>query len=268
MSRYDRAQTYAQTKLLCEADTKLRAAIEESICGQCVVMEGENIDVPTPRYTSPAQIIVSPKRTFEAVRQYRNKKVCVLNFASAVNPGGGVEKGSSAQEEVLCRCSTLTPCLLSSDANNRFYGPHRAYKNPIHNDDCIYTPHVYVIRDDTTEQLLPEEEWYSVDVISCAAPNLRNGIPCTTEELKMLLENRIERIMTLAAQHEIEVLILGAFGCGVFRCPPELVAEVMRSVAEKYRYHFRAIEFAVYCRTEDNSNYKVFRDVFVGRPNA
>lgn len=56
--------------------------------------------------------IVSGKRTLEASESYakQNERVCVLNFASATNPGGGVVRGSSGQEEAICRCSTLYHC--------------------------------------------------------------------------------------------------------------------------------------------------------------
>ena len=77
-----------------------------------------------------------------------------------------------------------------------------------------------------------------------------------------ILRNRIERIIALAAAHGVEVLILGAFGCGVFRCPPVLVAEVMREVAKKYQGCFDAIEFAVYYQQSNDSNYRAFCDVF------
>ena len=51
-----------------------------------------------------------------------------------------------------------------------FYSPHRAARDPIHNDDAIYTPRVTVFKSDTAfPTTLPESEWYEVDVISCAA---------------------------------------------------------------------------------------------------
>ena len=63
------------------------------------------------RFEDEAKIIVSTKRTFEAAAGYAGQKVAVHNFASATNPGGGVTRGSSAQEECLCRCSVLYFCL-------------------------------------------------------------------------------------------------------------------------------------------------------------
>ena len=83
-------------------------------------------------------------------------------------------KGSSAQEECLCRCSTLYFCLNTKEMWAGFYSLHRYAQDPIHNDDCIYTPEVIVFKSDTASPSpLPEKDWYSVNVITCAAPNLR-----------------------------------------------------------------------------------------------
>ena len=58
---------------------------------------------------------------------------------------------------------------------NEFYTPHRNADNPLYNDDCIFTPGVKVFKSDINfPELLPEAEWWDVDVITCAAPNLRN----------------------------------------------------------------------------------------------
>ena len=99
-------------------------AISYSIQNQKFIPQEKTIDLPLPKYDTPAQIRISQLRSFEAAAQYQGQHVAVLNFASATTPGGGVEKGASAQEEALCRCSTLLPCIQACEES--FYIPHRA----------------------------------------------------------------------------------------------------------------------------------------------
>ena len=186
-----------------------------------------------PKADKPANIIVSQLRSFEAAAQYIGKRTAVLNFASATNPGGGVEKGASAQEECLCRVSTLYPCLTDQKMRDSFYTPHRKHGNALHNDDIIYTPKVLIIKDDDHNMLATP---FLVDVISCAAPNLRekpnnaynlgdgNKVQISDNELLALHEKRARKIFASAIANGVEVLILGAFGCGAFCNDPYVVA--------------------------------------------
>lgn len=57
-----------------------------------------------------------------------------MNFASAVNPGGGVRSGSSAQEESLCRYSTLYPTLNQQFLWKKYYEVNRQANDPLHTD--------------------------------------------------------------------------------------------------------------------------------------
>lgn len=68
------------------------------------------------------------------------------------------------------------------------------------------------------------------------------------------------RIYEIAAYEENKVLIVGAFGCGAFRNPPELVAEAFRKVSEEYRHSFETLEFAIYCSSYETNNYQAFRN--------
>lgn len=201
--------------------------------------------------------------------------MAVHNFASASNPGGGVTTGANAQEECLCRCSGLYFCLNTPAMWDGFYKPHRDAHDPIHNDDIIYTPGVTVFKTDTaTPQLLPESEWYDVDIITCAAPNLRNQpsnqynsgdgnmqVKMKDNELLVLHEKKLRRILEVALSEGCETIILGAFGCGAFQNAPEVVALADRNVIKEYLHAFKNIEFAVYCPPSDDSNYKVFERV-------
>lgn len=241
-------------------------AVKESVAAQLYYAGDEEIVPPEIKANDiQAHVICSRLRSFEAAAKYKGQHVAVLNFASSTNPGGGVKHGASAQEECLCRCSTLYPCLNDAKMWDIFYTPHRAAKNPLHNDDCIYTPNVYVIKDDDYNLL---DEPFQVDVITCAAPNLRERptnyasesktMDISSDELMHLHEKRAERILTIAAINGAEVVILGAFGCGAFKNDPQIVAQAYRNVIPKYVHCFKTIEFAVYCPPENDANYDAF----------
>lgn len=253
---------------------RLQQVITESIKNQKVYFEMEDIEVPESKGLD-CKTVVSTKRSLEAASAYAKagKRVCVLNFASATNPGGGVTRGSSAQEECLCRCSTLYPCLNIDMMWRQFYNPHRKAWNPLYNDDCLYTPGVVVFKSDIEfPERMEENDWYQVDIVTCAAPNLRN-VPSNSMNLfsgnnsKKISDSclyelhvkRIERIFRAAAVNGAEVLVLGAFGCGAFRNPPEVVAKAFKTVQEKYAGYFETIEYAVFCKGYETENYKVFR---------
>lgn len=84
----------------------------------------------------------------------------------------------------------------------------------------------------------------------------------STDELRRLHERRMRRILDVALLHGSEVVILGAFGCGAFQNPPQVVADAICSVVMEYRYAFKTIELAVYCPPRDDTNYQTFRRVF------
>ena len=124
--------------------------------------------------------------------------------------------------------------------------------------------------DSKNPRLLPEKEWFDVDVISCAAPNLR----CMSQHNKHWKKNvadqdlldiykkRINRVLDIARYAKSEVVILGAFGCGAFANPPELVVYAMNAAINEHKYDFETIELAIYCSPRDTSNYEVFAKEF------
>ena len=228
------------------------------------------------------RIKVTQSKSLEAAMRYAeddatsDRLIAVLNFASAVNPGGGVERGSSAQEEDICRCSTLFPVLTQPSLAMSFYEPNRKARNPLHTDDIIYSPDIVIIRsdDDAMERLDPDE-WCKVDIITCAAPDLRPPRPdrfhpnikpepinISRDELYELHLSRAQHILNVAAGQGVDILILGAFGCGAFRNDPNVVARAYADALKEYAQYFDVVEFAVYCTPFDQKNYKAFKDVF------
>lgn len=271
------AEIFRDTEKQYKTEATLRSAVRNSINNQTFIAEKSHVDVVASTANKKVTVVVSGKRSLEATESYakQGKKVCVLNFASATNPGGGVVNGSSAQEECICRCTTLYPCLNTETMWQQFYEPHRKLGNPLYNNDCIYTPDVCVFKSDISfPETLSVEEWWSVNILTCAAPNLRerpsNAMnPCagnvaakvTPAELEELLTARIKRIFEVAAHEDNEVLILGAFGCGAFRNPPELVAKVFYKVMKDYIDYFEVIEYAVYHTEREIANYGAFKKI-------
>ena len=161
-------EVFEDTMKHYKSNPTLKAAVSNSVANQKFTAADETVELPQCAGYTPT-VTVSGKRSLEAAVEYTKQglKTCVLNFASASNPGGGVTHGSSAQEESICRCSTLYPCLNTGDMWSCFYTPHRQAENPLYNNDCIYTPDVYVIKSDTNvPKLLPETEWHKVNIIT------------------------------------------------------------------------------------------------------
>lgn len=263
----DNISIFKDTQKQCKSDSYLMEAIKKADLMQEFISEVKELEeIEKCKVYENTKIVVSKKRTLEAARDYKGKKVGVLNFADAITPGGAVLYGASTQEEAICRCSTLYENISKDAMLEVFYQPHKLL-NVLYNDDIIYTPDVVVFKEDTLEaNMLPKEEWYPVDVITCAAPNLgaitrEKRKQINVFELMMLHRARIERILEVAKKKGCEVLILGAFGCGAFANSPEIVAKVFKEALEIYGKYFETVEFAVYCAEEETRNYTIFKEV-------
>ena len=231
-----------------ETVPELLSAVQNSISRQYMVKQEDAVNVALVENSSTRHI-VSGKRSFEAAKGYNDKKVAVLNFANNHSIGGS-PFSAGAQEESLCRCSTLLPCLQAMEEayynrHIRLYIEHKL--DYMGNDDIIYTPDVIVFKtDERTDpicpKMMPKDEWYKVDVITCAAPELWGGNP-KPSDYEAQITRRIKRILDVAAKAEVEVLILGKWGCGAFKNPVEVVARVFKPLLKNY--NFETVEFAL-----------------------
>jgi uncharacterized protein (TIGR02452 family) len=187
--------------------------------------------------------------------------VAVLNFASARNPGGGYLNGAQAQEEAVCRASALYTCLLRA---REFYDHHRVHRDPFYTDRVIHSPAVPVFRDDRGSLL---DEPYTVGFLTAAAPNagvVLRTTPQRTAELPRALAARAERILEVAAAQGYRRLVLGAWGCGVFRNDPAQVATAFQDLLVKGRFagFFEHVVFGVLDRTADSATRSAFERTF------
>lgn len=167
--------------------------------------------------------------TVSAILLHRGKRVCALNFANANFPGGAYFLGGNAQEEALCRASLLYYTIRTA---KRFYRANRLHVLPDYTDHMIYSEHVPVIRNNAGTLL---EMPMDCDFITSPAVNRTFAkVLFSAKKLDSIMQNRIGQIIALAAQQSPEVLILGAYGCGVFGNRRESVYPIFENAINRY----------------------------------
>ena len=91
--------------------------------------------------------------------------VLVLNLANPVNPGGGVRHGAKAQEEDLCRKSSLLLSLESRNASS-YYKYNRSLHTYMGSDAVIIHPQVEIIKDENGEQIIVLDEATGIEFVA------------------------------------------------------------------------------------------------------
>ncbi|MBO5460400.1 MAG: TIGR02452 family protein [Ruminococcus sp.] len=256
--------------ILAFQDTQKRLWENELLCQLtsqtvlCTQIFPEKYETTRVVGSFPTGISVTEETTLQAARRMSGKytKTAVLNFANAVNPGGGVLYGARAQEEDLCRCSNLYSCLVKPELYDSFYNYNNAH-SPYYSDRVIYSPNVTVFK---TEGEVPEytDNWFQVDILTCPAPNLNGITVADYQKLEKIYRDRIRNIMAVAEAHGVQALVLGAYGCGAFHNPPELMAKAfLHEITQgDYRNVFREIVFAIKADSPKGyNNLKVFQNI-------
>lgn len=184
-----------------------------------------------------------------------NGKTALLNFASYKFPGGGFIEGKMAQEEAVCYGSFLYNVLKTFDSN--YYLWNRQNLNGgLYLNRALYSPdiifHLWKDQDGN-------KEFTACDVITCASPNLRNEQygHFTRNENDKTLQERMDFIKNIAEENGDETLILGAWGCGVFKQDPKFVAECIQK-----SFALTSVKRIVLAVPGRDRNAEVFRRVF------
>lgn len=173
------------------------------------------------------------------------ENVLALNFASAKYPGGGFLRGSRAQEESLARSSTL---YASISREKEMYNHNKKLGTGLYSDYMIYSPNVIVFRNDDGDLL---SKPYEVSFITSPAVNA--GIVQGREKenkskISFVMQSRIEKILSVALENGHENIVLGAFGCGVFKNNPQQVAGYFRKALRenpKFKNRFKKVVFSI-----------------------
>jgi len=213
----------------------------------------------SPRAPRTTAMEVTGESTLDAlVRLAGEGHVACLNFASAKNPGGGFLGGAQAQEESLARSSALYPCQLTQPDH---YSRNRANRSLLYLDLALWSPLVPFFRDDDGAWLAAP---VLASVITCAAPNAGAlGRNTSTEELRATLERRGRFVLDIARHHGVDTLVLGAWGAGVFRNDPVMVAQIFKALlARDFANVFARVVFAVLGTSESSANHRAFAETF------
>lgn len=171
--------------------------------------------------------------------------VAVLNFASARKPCGGFKSGAKSQEEDLARSSALSACVCQDFVFDDYYQPNRSCKSVLYLDTIVYSRRVPFFRNGLTDDICDP---FFASIIT--APALNVGAykkAVTREKMKELYRRRLLYVLNCALKHGHKTLVLGAWGCGVFRFPPDLAAECYQELLDdEFQGAFERIVFAVY----------------------
>lgn len=239
----------------------LRQELDRAITGTVLYRPADVTGLPLPQRAGRALVEVTPETTGGAARRLceEGASVVLLNFASAKNAGGGFLRGAKAQEEDLSRCSALYACQVTQRG---YYDANRADPSLLYTDHLIYSPEVPFFRDERLEVL---ERPFLASVITSPAPNAGEVLardPTAGRQVHEVLTRRARQVLAVAAARGHRTLVLGAWGCGVFRNDPVEVAEVFASALEHTGGTFERVVFAVYHRGGDGPNLRAFRARF------
>lgn len=250
------------------------------------LVNGSRIDIAQQhRASAEASSLITPAQSDELVKQMDNtrrdtqakvtlvsaptlqviielnshydRQIGVLNFASAKNPGGGFLNGALAQEESLAIAGGLYDTQLR---NERYYQANRACGTMMYTDHMIYSPQVVFIRD-TSMNLLARP--VNASVITAPAVNYGQVIAKRENQAQALqvMKNRMRKVLALFAAKGDRHIILGAYGCGVFRNDPDTIARYWYELFydENYVSLFDHVVFAILDHSRSQDTFKAFQ---------
>ena len=147
------------------------------------------------------------------------------------------------------------------------YSFHRRHHDALYTDYVIYSPSVVVFRGSDGRLL---ESPFTCSLLTAPAPNAGAVLqrdPTRGEELRHTLQRRIHKVLSVAAAQSYEAIILGAWGCGVFKNDPRDVAKQFQAaLTGEFAGVFRLVCFAVLDRSSDGTVITPFERAFGKKP--
>lgn len=249
-SKVERAED--AKKWLHTLSVKARSLVEEGVDSTRMYVKGDYCYERVTYPFSDTAIYLLNTDTVSALFQAQSiaGKSGVLNFASYKHPGGGFLKGSMAQEEALCHCSTLYPALDSK--RWVFYEPHTVFSNGgLYDDEFLSTEDVYFFKGQSISSSMCK-----ATVVTAAATNFKAANNKDAAKTSML--KRMQYVYHLFNYLDCDTIVLGAWGCGVFGHDTSFVAKAWRDVINSELFSIANVIFAV----PGTSHYDKFKEVF------
>ena len=222
--------------------------------GEGLLYSGALLDYSAPSNAFPTRIVVKNIDCLDECALHTYTRIGLLNMASEICPGGGVRKGSSAQEEDICRRTTLYPTLA------RHAYPLGAY-------ELIYSPGVEILKNAHYVRVDPPR--VAIDVLSMAAlrrPSVIGGTYAYPED-RATMRKKAHMLLQTAAYHRLETLVLGAWGCGAFANPPKEVARIFKDLlSSEFNGTFKHVTFAILEKESCGKLNTAFKASFRGGP--
>eukprot|EP01130_Rhizamoeba_saxonica_P008148 TRINITY_DN3290_c0_g2_i2.p1 TRINITY_DN3290_c0_g2~~TRINITY_DN3290_c0_g2_i2.p1 ORF type:complete len:207 (+),score=43.74 TRINITY_DN3290_c0_g2_i2:400-1020(+) len=151
-----------------------------------------------------------------------------------------------AQEESLAIATGLYSTLIDDKVKD-YYLENRKTKDCVYTDHIIYSGNVPVFRDDDCNLL---DTVHTTSFITCPAVNTKHAEQRVgMQAIEYIMKERAKYVLTVALQHDHSVVVLGAWGCGVFGNNPRIVGYIFRELLlgprAKFRNLFEKVIFAV-----------------------
>lgn len=215
--------------------------------------------LPTPQLTTSFEFV--SLSTLSAARNVRSScsqssalRIGVLNSSSPKRAGGASLSGGDTQEECLVRQTTLLDSLQNSNAGRQFYSEHRSASDGsgLHDHSLLFSPGVIVFKDDRGRRIPP----YAIDVVSGVPVNASTVLAKFSVDnsellngIRVVMKERMARILRLFEERGDKTLILSAFGVGQFCNSPDMIGEIWADLLSardgKFRDVFDKVIFAI-----------------------
>ena len=169
--------------------------------------------------------------------------VAILNMAAATKPGGGVRWGAGAQEENLHRRSDAMRFTMDQESGNY----------PLKGAMCLLSHGVTIFRGNEHIGYPFLHKPFKVTMISCAAPKYcdwMGKLQCAA-----ILDGKVAAILQAVVESACDAAVLSAFGCGAFKNPPELVAEMFHKHLAHLSPH-SGLQQVTFCIVNDHNSFK------------